>query len=406
MESSIEASQTEGAPKPKVALKPRLTPKPFSLQKNTTIRSIHAPKTVTAPSKATTHQTGKSTAPSVPKATLTSPAQKPTHQPATSDTTLASVSVHTKDQPKTTKEDKTCTHGEDTLDSSVAPGKSDPAPQSAPPKETSKPEPIQKEDVTQTNHNACTDVKTDEQKEEKKKEDETQAPVIQKLEESGGDDSLTDKPKNRWGSSSRKRLSMELTSKFESGGLSLPPQPTITISTTPSNDDANQPVPSDPEQSLTTSEPSNSESKEGGLKEEYSGGGSIKRRISLLFDSSSRPEVIAKRDEPEIINGAGGVKERIKNWTVETGPDGQRNEKKPQVVPRTGTKRLVNFLSTVLCGDLTRHEWNEKNILLQVQSIKKFTLKLMVHIMACYYWSGLAVFSSIASFVPDPVAVI
>ncbi|XP_042259802.1 trichohyalin-like, partial [Thunnus maccoyii] len=338
MESSIEASRTEGAPKPKLAPKPRLTPKPFSLQQNTTIRSIHAPKTVTSPSKATTHQTGKSEAPGVPEATLTTTAQKPPQQPATSDSKLGSVSVHTKDQPKTTEEKKTCPHGEDTPDSSVAPGKSDPASQSAPPKKISKSEPIQKEDVTQRNHNTSTDVVTNsEQKDEKKKEDETQMPVVQKLEESGGDDSSTTNPKNRWGNS-RKRLSMELTSKFESGGLSLPPQPHITISTTTSKDDANQPVPPDPKQGLTTSEPPSRESDEGKLKEEYSGGGSIKRRISLLFDSSSRPEVVVKKEEPEIINGAGGVKERIKNWRVETGSEGPKNEKKPQVVPRIRPK--------------------------------------------------------------------
>ncbi|XP_067444033.1 trichohyalin-like [Thunnus thynnus] len=338
MESSIEASRTEGAPKPKLAPKPRLTPKPFSLQQNTTIRSIHAPKTVTSLSKATTHQTGKSEAPGVPEATLTTTAQKPPQQPATSDSKLGSVSVHTKDQPKTTEEKKTCPHGEDTPDSSVAPGKSDPASQSAPPKQISKSEPIQKEDVTQRNHNTSTDVVTNsEQKDEKKKEDETQMPVVQKLEESGGDDSSTTNTKNRWGNS-RKRLSMELTSKFESGGLSLPPQPHITISTTTSKDDANQPVPPDPKQSLTTSEPPSRESDEGKLKEEYSGGGSIKRRISLLFDSSSRPEVVVKKEEPEIINGVGGVKERIKNWRVETGSEGPKNEKKPQVVPRIRPK--------------------------------------------------------------------
>ncbi|XP_053171100.1 trichohyalin-like [Scomber japonicus] len=338
MESSIEASQTQRAPKPKPPAKPRLAPRPFSLQKNTTIHSIHAPKTVTGPSQATTHQTGTSEAPDVPKATLTTPDQKPPQQPATSDSKLSSVTVNTKDQQKTATENKSSLRGEDTLDSIVAQGKSDPASQSAPPKETSKSEPIQKEDVIQTNHSTSTDVVTNsEQRDEKKKDDQTETTVVQNLEVSGGDDSSTAKPIYRR-SSGRNRLSAVLTSKFESGGLPLPPQPTITISTTTSKDAANKPVPPDLEQSLTTSEPTNKESDEGKLTEEYSGGGSIKRRISLLFDSSSKPEPIAKRDEPEIINGGGGVKERIKNWKVETGSEGPKIEKKPQVAPRIRIK--------------------------------------------------------------------
>lgn len=352
MESSIEASQTQGATKPKLPVKPRLTPKPFSLQKNTTIRSIHAPKTVTAPSKATTQQTAKSEALDVPKATLTTPAEIPPQQLASTDSNLSSVTVNTKDQPKTKKENKSSPHGEDTLDSTVAPGKLEPVSQSAPPSETSRSEPIQKEDVTKTSHSVSTDVVTNsEQEDEKKKKDQTETPVVQKTEVSMDNDSSTATSKFRR-SSGRNRLSAELTSKFESGGLSLPPQPpTITISTTTSKDATNKPVPPNPEQSLTTSEPPSTESDKGELTEEYSGGGSIKRRISLLFDSSSRPEPIVKKDKPEIINGGGGVKERIKNWTVETGSEGPKI-----VVPRICTKRLVWFFSTVLFGDLTRLE--------------------------------------------------
>ncbi|GLD69971.1 trichohyalin-like protein [Lates japonicus] len=336
MERSIETSQTRGAskPKPTLAPKPRLTPKPFSLQKNTTIRSIHAPKTVPTTVKSTTNQTGKSEAAGVPKATVTAKAQKPPQPTTTPASKPSSVSAHTKDKPKTTKESKTSPHQEATLDSSVAPGESDPASQTAPLKETPKSEPLQKDDVIQTNHTTPTDFVTDpEQKDGKKKEDEAPTSVVQKPEESGSNDSSVANPAYRWGST-RKSLSTELTSKFESGGVPQPPQPTISVSRSNTKEDSNKPVASDPERIQTATEPSNRESDEGGLKEDYSGGGSIKRRISLLFDSSSRPEVMTKREEPEIINSVGGVKERIKHWAAETSSEGPKAEKKPQVVPR------------------------------------------------------------------------
>ncbi|KAF1391363.1 hypothetical protein PFLUV_G00041350 [Perca fluviatilis] len=336
MESSFEISQTGGTsnPKPSLAPKPRLTPKPFSLQKNTTIRSIHAPKRVAVTSKTTTQQTGKSEASGVPKPSVSTPAQKLPQQTTTSDSKPSSVSVLTKDKPKPTKESKASPYGEDTLDSSV--GKSDPASRTAPPKETPKSEPIQRDDVIQANHKASTDIVNSEQIDGKKTEDITQTSMVQTVEESGSDVSSTDNPAYRWGNS-RKRLSMKLTSKFESAG-SLPPQPSVTVSTTSTKDDAHKPESSDPEPNQTTSEPSNDE---GALKEDYRGGGSIKRRISLLFDSSSRPEAMTKREEPEIINGTGvvkGVKERIKTWATETIPEGPKTEKKPQVAPRTRSK--------------------------------------------------------------------
>lgn len=321
MESSIEASQTVGMskPKPSSGPKPRLAPKPFSLQKNTTIRSIHAPKMVTATSKTVTQETGKS------EAKPTSP--KPAWQLATSE---PNPSVLTKDQPKTTKESKESLHGEDTIDSSV--GKSDPPSQMKP-----KSIPLQQDDIIQTNHNASTDIVTkSEQKEDKKEKDETLTSVIQKPEESGSDVSSTANQTHSQGST-RKRLSMELTSKFESGGIPLHPQPRITTSTVTATADAKKPESSNEEQNQT-SEPSNGVSGEG-VDEDYIGGGSIKRRISLLFDSSSRPEVKPKREEPEMINGAGGVKERIKNWTMETISEGPKTEKKVQHVPQPRSKR-------------------------------------------------------------------
>ena len=60
-------------------------------------------------------------------------------------------------------------------------------------------------------------------------------------------------------------------------------------------------------------------------EEDRTGGRSIKGRITLLFDSSSRPEVATKREEPPDVtqsNDTGGaVKDRIKNWAVETNAD-------------------------------------------------------------------------------------
>ncbi|KAG7229749.1 hypothetical protein INR49_012545 [Caranx melampygus] len=332
MESSVETSQTGGAskPKPSLAPKPRLAPKPFSLQKNTAIRSINAPKPASTTSKPASNQTGNSGAPGVPKPTPATRAPKPRQQTTTYASKPCSASVHTKDKPETTKESKESPHKEDTLSSSVAPGKSDPAPQTAPPKS----EPVQKDDVIQTNHKASTDFVTNsEQKDGKKTEDETQTPVIQKPEESGSDTSSTANPTYRWGST-RRSLPAELTSKFESGGQPQPPKITATAPTSNTKDHSKKPV-STPEPSQTTTEPSNRESDEGQPKEEdYSGGGSIKRRISLLFDSSQRPEVTPKREEPEIINATGGVKERIKHWASETSSEGPKTEKKPRVAPR------------------------------------------------------------------------
>ncbi|XP_042357656.1 182 kDa tankyrase-1-binding protein isoform X2 [Plectropomus leopardus] len=340
MESSIEVSKTGGTsnPKPSLAPKPRLAPKPFSLQKNTAIRSIHAPKPVVPSSQTTKQQTGKSEATGLPKPTVTTPAKKLPQQTTSSESKPSPVSVLTKAQPNTTKESKTSPRGEDTLDSSV--GKSDPASQTTPPKETPKSKPVQKDDVIQANHRASTDIVTKPQDKGEKKNDENHTPVIQNVEEPRSDVSSTHGQESRWGGS-RKRLSMELTSKFESAGLSLPSQPTVNTSTTTTKNDANKPRPSDPEPSQTAAEPPDRETDEGTVKEDYTGGSSIKRRISLLFDSSSRPEAMTKREEPEIINGTEGVKgvkERIKNWVTETTPEDTKTERRPQVAPRPCSK--------------------------------------------------------------------
>jgi len=335
MESSVQASQSGGisTPKPSLAPKPRLAPKPFSLQKNTTIRSIHAPKTIHATSNAKPDHTGKPEATGGLKPTLTTPAQKPASISASKP---SSVSVPAITQPRETKASEVLPHKVVSLDSGA--GISEPTPQTSPPKETPKSELVQKDDVIQTNHKPSTEAATNsEQKDEKKQKDGSQVSPAQKVEESSRDtSSKTDSTFPR--GSTRKRLSMELTSKFESGGLSLPPQPPKAISTTIIKDDSDKPAPSIPDQSPAVSEPSNRESDADEPKEEYSGKNSIKRRISLLFDSSSKPEVLTKREEPEIMNGTGGVKERIRNWTAETVSDGPKAKTKPPVATRTRSK--------------------------------------------------------------------
>ncbi|KAK2914800.1 trichohyalin-like [Channa argus] len=337
MESSIKTSQTRGTEKPKPALgpKPRLAPKPFSLQKNNIIHSIHAPKTVTAASKQASNHSRKAEGTGVPKETLNPPAQKAPQQTTTHVSKPSSVSVHSKDKPNTTKGSQ---NKEDTVNSSVAPGKSVPALQSTASKETPKPEPVPKEDVIQTNNKAPeVTVSNTEQKDAKNKGDKPS--VLQKPEESGRESSPTAKPTNRWGST-KKRLSVELTSKFESGGQSVPPKPSVIVSTTKNKDNVNKPASSAPERCQTTPEPSNKESDDGELKD-YSEGGSIKRRISLLFDSSSRPEVMTKKEEPEIVTVSQGVKERIKNWCMETSSE----PLKPQLPIRTRSRSFESVTS-------------------------------------------------------------
>lgn len=306
MESSVEASQTTGVsnPKPALAPKPRLAPKPFSLQTNTTIRSIHAPKSATA-----TPHSWKAEAATVPKPALPAAPLKPS----------TSVSAAAKEQGKATKE-TTSQPGHDVSDR-----KSDGVPQTAVAKESA---PLQKGVSKDDNQKTPADITTKLEQRDEKKNDETAAHDMEKIEEGGS--SLAN-PAHRWGST-RKRLSMELTSKFESGGGPPPVPSNITKHTTSTKHDVTKAESGNPEQNRTTPELPDREVGDGGPKEDYGGGGSIKRRISQLFES--RPEVTVKREEPEMMNGTGGVKARIKNWAMET-----VSETKPQVVPQPGSKR-------------------------------------------------------------------
>ncbi|XP_034022967.1 calponin homology domain-containing protein DDB_G0272472-like isoform X2 [Thalassophryne amazonica] len=322
--SSSTSVTNASKPKPPLGPKPCLAPKPFSLQKNASIRSIQAPKTHTTSLKSAAHQAGKSDATGIPKAAVPTPAPPQTNQDHESKP--SSMKVLTKDQPKTNKETKESPHEKQSLDVSVLPDKLETvSQQTAPPKSqqsTQMPQTdrVHEQLVSQKNHKASEEIGSpSEESDTNKKEDVTPtARASSKLP---------------WGGT-RKRLSMELKSKFESGSPSVPSQPSAI--THKDNDKKAVPVPS-----LSTPEPVNRRNDENELKEDYSGGDSIKRRISLLFDSSSKSDVTTKREEPEIINqlnDTGGVKERIKNWTLESNNETQKVEKKPQVPPRPLSK--------------------------------------------------------------------
>lgn len=319
MECSVEASQIAGMSNSKSALgpKPRLAPKPFSLQSNTSIRSIHAPKMVPAASK-----------------TAAPPAPSPAPRPTVPVPNSSSVEVPTKDQNKRATEAEASPRGDNATDSVV--GKSDPAPEIAQTAEKPKSAALPISEPVQANGKVSADsVTKPEVQDENKKEDKTPT-VLRKPEEPGSDISASSNPTYKR-SSARNRLSMELTSKFEGGSIPLPPQPISRSPATSSRNERNKAAPSHPEPGQATPEPSTQrDGDNGGLSEDGVGGGSIKRRISLLFDTSSRPEVAARREEPDVLNCSGGVKARIKNWSAETSGE---PEKKTQVVARARPKR-------------------------------------------------------------------
>lgn len=316
MECSVEASQIAGMSKPKPALgpKPRLAPKPFSLQSNTAIRSIHAPKSVAA--------TTKATAP---------PAPSPAPRPNATVPKSRPVGAPTKDKTTTATAVKTSPQGGDATDS-VA-GKCHSAPKVNQTAEKPKSAELPKSEPVQANGKAFTDTSIkSEVKDEKKKEDKSPT-IPPKPQEPESEVSSSPNPTYKKGGG-RNRLSMELTSMFEGSSVPLPPQPASRSSTTTSQKER---IKVEPEPSQATLEPSTQrDGDKGALGEDGFTGGSIKRRISLLFDASSRPEVVPRKGEPDIVNFSGGVKARIKNWSAEKGGE---LEKKPQVVARVRSKR-------------------------------------------------------------------
>ncbi|MED6263432.1 hypothetical protein CHARACLAT_004537 [Characodon lateralis] len=339
MDSTTQASQSGGLPKTKPALppKPSLTPKPFSLQKKTTIRSVSAPKTATktVPTpKSPTPQTEKSEAKSCPTNAVITPAKKLPQPTSASAPKTQPAGVPPKSQPEATKASEATPQNKSGLGSEmVAP---DPTTKTTPPIEERKSESVQKDSVIQTNHKTPSEaVASSEQKDGEEKQSDTPVPVTQMTEESSSNSFLANSSVYKCGST-RKRLPKELTSKFESGGVPLPPQPSKATSKPITKDDSDKPESSDTQQSPATPEPPIRESD--ALNEDFTSGNSIKKRISRLFDSVSQPDVPTKREDPEILNGIGGVKEQIKNWAAETGPEDQKVEKKPQAVASVHSK--------------------------------------------------------------------
>lgn len=328
MESSVKASKSEGPLKLKPALgpKPLLAPKPFSLQTNTAVRSIHAPKPAYSTSKSKIDLPDKSGASDGPKSPVTTPVQKPSQITSIPASKPSPMRVPIKPQPTPTKASETLPHQEDCTDSG-------PATKTTPPTKTPESEPVQNNNVIHTNHKTSLDAVTDSEQEDKvKKENETERP-----KGSSCDSPTATNPSYHWGGS-RKRLSMELTSKFELGGPPPSPQP-VTTPKTIRKSVLDKPVSPVSEQIPPAPEPPNRESDAGDPEEDYSGGDSIKLRISRLFDSVSKQEVTTKKEGLEIPNGLGGVKEQIRNWVAETGSESPKVEMKPQVASRIHSKR-------------------------------------------------------------------
>ncbi|XP_038869864.1 inner centromere protein [Salvelinus namaycush] len=181
-------------------------------------------------------------------------------------------------------------------------------------------------------------------------------------------------PADRW--VGRRPLSADLTSKFESIGLSLHrgcPTKTVSKENTPEEGALlrTREGETGAEGTIVTpqapdSKPSalarGSEKKKEVEKDEGKGGGSIKRRISLLLDSSSSSPVVSLRvaaqgpephspgqPVPEADVPLGGVKQRIKKLTEDTvTPPAQTLAVKPHPLPPDLTKRFGSEKSTDL----------------------------------------------------------
>lgn len=343
MESTVEASQSGGLPRKKPALppKPSLAPKPFSLQNNSTIRSFSAPKA--APKAATTPKSQKPQAQkpetkSQPSTAVTTPAKK-LPQPTSASAPIApSAKVPPKSKPEETKTSAAPPQKENGLGSET--GALNPDTKAAPPKEEPKSPTVQKDSVIQTNHQKPKGAVAANVEKNNGEEPQSDTPVSfdQKMVETSNNSSGANSPVCQQGST-RKRLPKELTSKFESGGVPKPPQPMKAIPKPIAKDEPYKPESSETQHSQTTPEPPVRESDPDAPKEDFTGGNSIKKRISLLFESVSKPEVTTKRDEPEIPNGTQVVKKQIKNWVAETGPEDQKVEKKTTPTARARSKR-------------------------------------------------------------------
>ncbi|CAB1315210.1 unnamed protein product, partial [Coregonus sp. 'balchen'] len=359
--------------KPEPGPKPCLIPKPFSLQRNTTFRSILAPKTLTTtPQPSQTMPTTSSkpepcqpiSAPvsdsssavkldrestTIPELTnaleapsAITPQTDSTHTTEQNQTALStSLTTPTSEPPASTTSDPTGTSEANQVSLSELDehGDSDTG------HSTTGTEAVPSPSVTSTPL-------------QPQSENTVSEPTPAVVRRHSGKDQAA-----RWGGG-RKRLSMELTSRFESAGLSLSSQPPAKqeweqvtkretavpkvsvlrakeeekVTDSPGSS-------SDPEHSAPLKEERDGEGvKEEGVKK----GSSIQRRISLLLDSSLKPEALTKREEVPCpmkqADSSVGVKQRIKDWAADT-PPVQASNQRVDVAPQPFPVRVHPVLS-------------------------------------------------------------
>lgn len=284
--------------KPAFGPKPHLMPKPFSLQRNATVRSIRAPK---------------------------NNFNRQLFRAASSDTLLNTTD--------------TCAGGLETSDSNDPVNGSDrsaapkPIPLSPKPDLQAKPKPELTKSPDITGPNSKPDVTAEDIKNvqyrsrAKSLGSQDRKYLNQKSQGEAGDTEADVKmPSRCW--PAQNRLSMQLTSKFES-----PFQPEQEVNTVKSKTEKEGP-PRSPS-AVSESKPSKPPVEKEEEGDEEVGGGSIKRRISLLLDrsaASQRRNTFTKKDiTPAEISI--NIKQRIQNLSL----------------PSTGApKRLAFILSFLL----------------------------------------------------------
>ncbi|CDQ63266.1 unnamed protein product [Oncorhynchus mykiss] len=329
--------------KPELGPKPCLIPKPFSLQRNTTFRSILAPKTLTM-----TPQPSQTTPTTSSKPEPCQPIKSTTIPELTNALKVPSAITPQTESTHITEQNQTA------LSKSLTIPKSEPpASTTSDPTGTSEVNQVSLSELDEhgpsdTGHSATgtepvpsvtsTPLQT-------QSENTVSEPTPAVVRRHAGKDQAAHL------GGGRKRLSMELTSRFESAGLSLPSQP-------PANQEREQEEkvtdsprsPSEPECRLKHSTPLKEERDGEGVKEEgEKKGNSIQRRISLLLDSSSRLEALTNREEvPRPMKQAvssGGVKQRIKDWAADTPPVQASNQR------YISTRRTEDQISPVITPD-------------------------------------------------------
>ncbi|KAJ8285790.1 hypothetical protein GJAV_G00030980 [Gymnothorax javanicus] len=432
--SPVEAPSGTQAPliiapepcKPVPGPKPRLTPKPFNLEKNPTIRPIPAPRPNPKPRPEPTRLTSsKLDVPGAPKPATTKPAHAGSHRPVpTTPKCPSPASIKPSPKPTSTQTAKPAvqprkpgplptpekpaklTVHEPVKSQSPRPGLPQKSSAQAPPAaEWSGTTPGEGERMQGSGRVGAPIVRAKsmgflsqvERADEKpvgrgKAGGATEAPVPLRPQPKGSkprpvsaillpattqSESPSSSPSSRW--VGRRPLSADLTAKFESIGLSLHRRPGKADSkeNTPERgrEDDSAPIrkkerekgteltasspststpTSDPERKPKASVPERESEKKGEEEEELKSGASIKRRISLLFDSSSSSptgglSVAGAEPSPttQPITDSDipvGVKQRIKKLTEEIPPMQTPSPKvafKPRPLPADLTKRFA-----------------------------------------------------------------